>query len=434
MVRPKTAVPCCWSVLLTFAFGPAVLSAGPRRHALAIGTDDSTVLRAVALAQEPQDFRASVDLVTIDVQVVAAGSTPISTLTTGQFEVRIAKHDRPVILAQFLHADEGAVTRPATPPRIDSGTRAMCVFGFERVSTGATAHYLLGVEPTASDKDGVKHPEITVTHKALSVRRWAWRSRVAPAATSGRVPPSWVTRAEQEAFLSKGQIVASGQRPTGAAGRVSVEDGPQKHDAAVETADGTDPTTRNYRFNIAAYELDKALGLGLVPPSVARVVDGHPVSLTWWIDDFAMSEQDRRRQKVEPPDLEQWNRQIQAVRVFDELISNAYRDVSPPLYLNSVWDNLLITRDWSVWIIDHTGAFRVRRRLEYPETLTRCDRAVLGKLRQLTRGRLKQVVGTYLSAEQLDALEIRRRLLVKHFDEQISKKGEAAVVYDLPTR
>ena len=243
-----------------------------------------------------------------------------------------------------------------------------------------------------------------------------------------------VTRAEREAFLSKGQILASPQRPTGASGRVSVEDGAQKHDAAVETAAGTDPTTRNYRFNVAAYELDKALGLGLVPPSVVRVVDGQAASLTWWIDDFAMSEQDRRKRKVEPPDLEKWHRQIQAVRVFDELIANAYRDVSPPLYLNSVWDNLLITRDWTVWIIDHTGAFRVRRHLEYPETLTRCERAVLGRLRQLTRERLQQVVGTYLSSEQLDALELRRQLLVKHFDEQISIKGEAVVLYDLPTR
>jgi hypothetical protein len=269
----------------------------------------------------------------------------------------------------------------------------------------------------------------------ILICRWAGRSRLRAAATSGPVAASpLLTRAEQEAFLSKGQILGSPQRPMGASGRVSVEDGPQKHDAAVETADGTDPTTRNYRFNIAAYELDKTLGLGLVPPSVVRIVDGHPASLTWWIDDVAMSEQDRRRRKVEPPDLEKWNGQIQAVRVFDELISNAYRDASPPLYLNSVWDNLLITRDWTVWIIDHTGAFRVRRRLEYPETLVRCERAVLRKLRQLTRERLRQVVGAYLSSEQLDALELRRQLLVRHFDEQISTKGEAVVLYDLPTR
>jgi hypothetical protein len=248
------------------------------------------------------------------------------------------------------------------------------------------------------------------------------------------VAPVTATRGEKEALLSKGRILAAPQSATGAARRVTVEDGSRRHDAAVETADGTDPTTRNYRFNVAAYELDKALGLGLVSPAVARVVDGRPASLTWWVDDFAMSEQERRRKKVEPPDVEKWNRQMEAVRVFDELISNTYRDVSPPLYLNSVWDNLLITSDWTVWIIDHTAAFRVRKRLEYPETLTRCDRTVLGNLRGLTRERVQRLLGLYVSAEQLDALEIRRQLLVKHFDDRIASKGEAAVLYDLPVR
>jgi hypothetical protein len=253
-------------------------------------------------------------------------------------------------------------------------------------------------------------------------------------ASGAPVAPVAATRGEREALLSKGRILATPQGATGAVRRVTVEDGSRRHDAAVETADGTDPTTRNYRFNVAAYELDKALGLGLVSPSVARVVDGRPASLTWWVDDVAMSEQERRRKKVEPPDVEKWNRQMEAVRVFDELISNTYRDVSPPLYLNSVWDNLLITSDWTVWIIDHTAAFRVRKRLEYPETLTRCDRTVLGTLRGLTRERVQRLLGLYLSAEQLDALEIRRQLLVKHFDDRIASKGEAAVLYDLPVR
>jgi hypothetical protein len=216
--------------------------------------------------------------------------------------------------------------------------------------------------------------------------------------------------------------------------RAGLDDGARKHDAAVETADGSDPTGRNYRFNVAAYELDKALGLHLVPPSVARQVSGRPAAVTWWVDDVALTELDRRRKGIGPPDLETWNRQMQAVRVFDELISNTYRDISPPLYLNTVWDNLLITRDWTIWITDHTGAFRTRRRLESPESLTRCDRALLGRLRELNRELLQRTLGQYLSAEQLDTLELRRELLVKHFDEQIARKGEAAVLYDRPVR
>jgi hypothetical protein len=57
---------------------------------------------------------------------------------------------------------------------------------------------------------------------------------------------------------------------------------------------------------------------------------------------------------------------MQAVRVFDELISYSYRSMSPDLYLSTLWDNLLITRDWTIWITDHKGAFRSSKQLEGP--------------------------------------------------------------------
>lgn len=249
------------------------------------------------------------------------------------------------------------------------------------------------------------------------------------------LPSSLETRADKEAFLLKAAIVNDqAASDTRRSWRIKLDDGTRKHDAWVESSDGSDPTSQDHRFNVAAYELDKALGLNLVVPSVQRVVSGRPVSLTWGVDNFAMNELDRRRKRIDPPDLERWNKQMQAVRVFDELISNTYRDISPPLYLNSVWDNLLITSDWTIWITDHTGAFRTRQRLENPESLTRCDRALLGRLRELNRAELQRTLGKYLSAPQLDALEMRRTLLVKHFDEQIAKRGEAAVLYDLSAR
>jgi hypothetical protein len=147
-----------------------------------------------------------------------------------------------------------------------------------------------------------------------------------------------------------------------------------------------------------------------------------------------MNELDRRRKGIDPPDPDRWGRQVQAVRVFDELISNTYRDTAPPLYLNTVWDNLLITTDWTIWITDHTGAFRIRQELQDPDSLVRCPRTVLGRLRALNKERLQQALGRYLSSQQLDALDVRRVLLVKHFDRQIERRGEPGVLYDLPPR
>ena len=255
------------------------------------------------------------------------------------------------------------------------------------------------------------------------------RGRQLPAPAS-----SFETRDEREAFLARASFATDAPTDGRSSWRTSLDDGTLKHDASVVIEDGSGPTRRNYRFNVAAYELDKLLGLNLVPPSVERTVNGRQASVTWWLDDFAMNELDRRRKGIEPPDPDRWGRQVQAVRVFDELISNTYRDTAPPLYLNSVWDNLLITTDWTVWIVDHTGAFRVRRELQDPDSLVRCPRTVLGRLRALNKALLQQALTRYLSSQQLDALDARRALLVRHFDRQIETKGEAVVLYDLPPR
>lgn len=244
--------------------------------------------------------------------------------------------------------------------------------------------------------------------------------------------PSYVaTRAAAEAFLSQATVVTDPPADGRQTWRATLDSGRRRHDASIETADGRDPTRRDYRLNVAAYELDKLLELNLVIPTVERVIGGRAASVGWWLDAFAMNELDRRRRRLDPRDPESWARQMHAVRVFDELISNTYRDTSPPLYLNSVWDNLLITKDWTIWLTDHAGAFRIRRALQAPETLTRCPRVVLGKLRALNRDRLQRTLARYLSAEQAEALDARRGLLVRHFDDQITRNGEAAVLYDL---
>lgn len=65
------------------------------------------------------------------------------------------------------------------------------------------------------------------------------------------IPSSAEIRAEREEFLSKGKIVTEPPADRRRSWRASLDNGIRKHDAFVETADGSDPTRRDYRFNVA---------------------------------------------------------------------------------------------------------------------------------------------------------------------------------------
>jgi len=52
------------------------------------------------------------------------------------------------------------------------------VFGFERVSNGINAHYLIGIEPSETDRKGLTKVRVGISDKNLDLRRWAWRSPI----------------------------------------------------------------------------------------------------------------------------------------------------------------------------------------------------------------------------------------------------------------
>ena len=68
---------------------------------------------------------------------------------------------------------------------------------------------------------------------------------------------------------------------------------------------------------------------------------------------------------------------------FDELISNVDRNLG----------NILYTKDWRLWLIDHTRAFRKNTALKTPSHITRCDRRVFEGLKALDLPTLKREVG-----------------------------------------
>jgi hypothetical protein len=133
-----------------------------------------------------------------------------------------------------------------------------------------------------------------------------------------------------------------------------------------------------------------------------------------------MEEGDRAKKKIEGNALRRRN-YYGVMKVFDELIQNRDRNGG----------NILWASDWRMWMIDHTRAFRLGKQLLDPKALNYCDRGLLDRLRELTRPALAEAVGKTLTNEEMDALMVRRDLLVKLFDEKVATLGQGAVLFTL---
>jgi hypothetical protein len=119
-----------------------------------------------------------------------------------------------------------------------------------------------------------------------------------------------------------------------------------------------------------------------------------------------MDEGDRLKKKMEAPDRRQWSTQTVMMRLFDELISNTDRNMG----------NIVYAKDWRLWLIDHTRAFRKNTALKRPAHVTRCDRAVLERLKTLDRDTLRREVGKFIDDGQIKAVLARRDQIVKKLE------------------
>jgi len=262
-----------------------------------------------------------------------------------------------------------------------------------------------------------------------------WPSSAQPLApVSPASPVATLSAAEMEKFLLDGRIVKKKESSKGvtSAYRVTLSDGALTHDAQVQNVDIAKPYfdvgpkksevnfKDSYRYNVAAYRLAVLLGLDNVPMSVERNVEGKAAAMTWWLDGV-MDDGDRRKKKIPQSNPARAADYYNVMFVFDELIQNRDRNQG----------NLLWTKDWTLWLIDHTRAFRLGRELMKPEQLTRCDRALLQALRGLTFEGMNKAMGEVMSKDEMNAVLFRRDLIVKHFDDRVARLGEAVVLFTM---
>ena len=197
--------------------------------------------------------------------------------------------------------------------------------------------------------------------------------------------------------------------------RVTLEANGVKMRAIFKALD-TDPKLERSRWNRvadkadrfiydqAAYELDRILGLDMVPVAVSRRINNETGMLQYWVEG-AINEKERREKNLDYNGYCSSNSQYALMNAFDTLIHNDDRNLS----------NVLFTqRDWALWLIDHTRAFRSTRKM--PEYLNKAYFDLSPQLREAllridanSLAPLKQ----YLHKRQLQGIEARAKILLK---------------------
>lgn len=237
------------------------------------------------------------------------------------------------------------------------------------------------------------------------------------------------TRAEREDFLKHGKVVSVKDVGSGATKPLKVTlayqgkemkaifkavdvrmDSPSRFGGktAAEYSD-------SYKHELAAYELDKMLGMNLLPAIVERRIKGKKGSLREWVDDVMP----RFGHGNLPPDIDVARDQVQMVWLFDYLIYNVDRRTH----------NLMIGSGWEPVLIDHSMAFTL---FDMPvRPLYRFPKEVIDALRGLTEKEISKQLKPYLRKVQIDAFLERRLQVLKRVDQRVAIENEQDVFFPM---
>ena len=158
----------------------------------------------------------------------------------------------------------------------------------------------------------------------------------------------------------------------------------------------------SYKSEIAAYEVDKLLGLGMVPPTVEKRVKGDLGAAVMWVSPTRSFKDlggvpGQKGIPGPPPQLvPAWSRQLTKAKMFDDLIGN----IDPNL------GNWLVDPAWNLVLIDHTRAFTTTKDLYHQ--LVQVDGELWDKMKALDEATLSAAIGSWVGKAEIRAILQRR--------------------------
>ena len=252
-------------------------------------------------------------------------------------------------------------------------------------------------------------------------------------AQAAAIPPPPLTREQIAHFLLTAKVIGHKGISKGVTSpaRLTLSDGTLTHDAAFSRVNEHKPIMQfpggrteldfvdSYKYTLAANAIAELLGIeNMFPVTVEREWDHDMGALSWWLD-VKMDEGERLKQQLSAPDAEDWAKQQYTMRVFTQLVDDTDRNVG----------NILIDKDWKIYLIDFTRAFRRPHELRAPQLLQRCDKNLLQHLRDLKVEDVKARISKWVPPREIESMMARRDALVALYDKLIAERGEARVLF-----
>lgn len=231
--------------------------------------------------------------------------------------------------------------------------------------------------------------------------------------------------AQMERFLADAEIMSRTELKRGSqrAEIFELKGGKQRMRSVFKSIDQgklrADRPVSRYQHEIAAYWLDRRLGIGMVPTVIVRTVGGKDGSLRAVIETaidivsirsytgLEQVERDealRRLAERYNLDLKELMGQAAIVRTFDALIGNPGREDE---------DRLWIPRDRKVALVDHERAFTLNTNVDPSLLCEYLDPNIRLAMQSLQLEELRAGLSRYLSEEQIGALLTRRNRVLE---------------------
>lgn len=273
-------------------------------------------------------------------------------------------------------------------------------------------------------------PVVTLYLVSASLLAQGGQPALAPAATAGAADAcahNWTGReSEFEEFLKAAKVTGLKDVPVGVTrpSRAYLAPGGLAESMAWKpiTPGMKGGFYESYRSEVAAYELDKLVGLGMIPPTVERDVNGQTGAAVLWASptrsfkDLGGVPGQKGIAGPPGPKVAAWTRQVMRAKMFDNLIANKDPNLG----------NWLVDPDWHLLLIDHSRSFTNMKSMVHK--MDNIDGPLWEKFKALDEASLNQAVGKWLGKGELKAILERRDAMAKEIDRLVKTKGDSAIV------